>query len=164
MRGVSPPTRDAKMSAVLYFAYGSNLDEAQMRERCPGALRDLRATLPGHELTFAGFSHRWRGAVASVVRARGRAVAGLLYRIPRAHVMRLDRFEGSPFAYERHTRIVVDERGHRRRAQLYVQPEHDLVRWAPSAEYFATILRAYQRLGFDRRLLLDAIAGGARCE
>jgi cation transport regulator ChaC len=149
------------MNTVLYFAYGSNLDEAQMHARCPGARRDTRATLPGHALAFGGFSHRWGGAVASVVRERGRDVAGLLYAVPREEVALLDRFEGSPYAYERLLRIVVDERGRRRRAQLYVQHEADFVRWTPAPAYFAATHRAYLRLGFDRRSLLHAIAGGS---
>jgi cation transport regulator ChaC len=148
------------MNTVLYFAYGSNLDEAQMRSRCPSARRAARALLPGHALAFGGFSHRWGGAVASVVRARGRDVSGLLYAIAREEVGLLDRFEGSPHAYQRIVRVVVDERGRRRRAQLYVQPEEDLLRWMPAAEYFAVILRAYVRLGFDRRGLAQAITGG----
>ncbi|MFI5246539.1 MAG: gamma-glutamylcyclotransferase family protein, partial [Gemmatimonadales bacterium] len=63
---------EAIMTMVLYFAYGSNLDEAQMRERCPAAERVARATLRGHVLTFGGFSHKWNGAVASVRRAPSR--------------------------------------------------------------------------------------------
>src|SRR5690606_37365343 len=36
--------RDEKMTPVLYFAYGSNLDDAQMRERCADARVLGRAT------------------------------------------------------------------------------------------------------------------------
>ena len=39
------PKRDEKMASVLYFAYGSNLDDAQMRERCVNARVVGRATL-----------------------------------------------------------------------------------------------------------------------
>ena len=46
------------MKTVLYFAYGSNLDEGQMLERCPGAKTMGHATLPNHALTFGGFSHK----------------------------------------------------------------------------------------------------------
>ncbi|WP_228565258.1 gamma-glutamylcyclotransferase family protein [Myxococcus sp. AB036A] len=35
---------------MLSFAYGSNLDRAQMRARCPNATVEARATLPGHTL------------------------------------------------------------------------------------------------------------------
>jgi gamma-glutamylcyclotransferase len=149
-----------KMRGVLYFAYGSNLDEKQMRERCPGARRHARATLPGHALAFGGFSHRWGGAVASVIRKRGHEVEGLLYAIPTPEVALLDRFEGSPYAYQRVTRIVVDERANRRCVQVYMQPEEDFVRWTPAPQYFDVIQRAYLKHGFDRLALVLAIAGG----
>jgi hypothetical protein len=37
-----------------YFAYGSNLDERQMRARCPEAALLCRATLDNHALVFGG--------------------------------------------------------------------------------------------------------------
>jgi len=131
-----------------------------MLERCPSAQRVARATLPGHALTFGGFSHRWGGAVASVMRKRGHDVPGLLYAIPTPEVAQLDRFEGSPFAYQRVTRLVVDERARRRRVQVYMQPEEDFVRWSPAPQYFDVIQRAYLKHGFDRLALVLAIAGG----
>lgn len=150
------------MTTVLVFAYGSNLDEAQMRTRCPTARREARATLRGHTLTFGGFSHRWNGAVASVRRVRGAEVAGLLYELDADALRLLDRFEGHPFAYERVIRYVVDEHGRRRRAQVYQQPEDGFEPWSPGPAYLAVIARAYRRLGFDRRPLADAAFGGER--
>jgi gamma-glutamylcyclotransferase len=150
------------MTTVLYFAYGSNLDEAQMRARCPTARLEARATLPGHTLTFGGFSHRWNGAVASVRRARGAEVAGVLYALDAEALGLLDRYEGYPFAYERVLRIVVDEHGRRRRAQVYQQPEDGFEAWPPNPEYLALIAGAYRRLGFDRGPLADAALGGKR--
>lgn len=138
---------------MLYFAYGSNLDEAQMLNRCPSAVRGPRAVLRGYALTFGGFSHRWGGAVASIVRAREEEVRGLLYAIDADDVARLDRFEGHPWAYERVQRIVLDEAGRRRRVHLYLQPEDGFAPWTPAPGYVAVLRRAYARLGFDRRLL-----------
>ncbi|MDY0002073.1 MAG: gamma-glutamylcyclotransferase family protein [Polyangia bacterium] len=40
------------MKPVLYFAYGSNLDQAQMRRRCPTAAPIGPATLDGWRLAF----------------------------------------------------------------------------------------------------------------
>lgn len=141
---------------VLYFAYGSNLDEAQMRERCPSAERGPRAVLRGYALTFGGFSHRWGGAVASVIRAQGAEVHGLLYAIDAEDIAALDRCEGHPFAYERVERIVVDEESRRRRVHLYLQPEEGFEPWEPAPDYYAVLRRAYARLGFDRRRLAAA--------
>ena len=53
------------MKTTRYFAFGSNLDQEQMRARCPSAKLLGPAVLPGHALAFAGYSHRWGGAVAT---------------------------------------------------------------------------------------------------
>jgi gamma-glutamylcyclotransferase (GGCT)/AIG2-like uncharacterized protein YtfP len=144
------------MRPVLYFAYGSNLDDEQMRARCPSARVVGRATLPGHALTFGGFSHRWGGAVASVLRAKGAAVPGVLYALDPGDVRALDRFEGHPFAYERVVKLVLDEQGRRRRVTTYLQPSEGFEPWAPPQGYFDVLWRAYARLGFDARGLLVA--------
>lgn len=54
----------------LYFAYGSNLDGAQMRRRCPSARLVGAAILDGYRLGFAGQSAALGGGVATVVRDR----------------------------------------------------------------------------------------------
>jgi len=47
------------MKTTLCFAYGSNLDPAQMRRRCPRARPGRRATLYGYRLAFGGHSQAW---------------------------------------------------------------------------------------------------------
>lgn len=145
----SGPQRDEKMNPVLYFAYGSNLDDDQMRARCAGARVVTRAVLPNYALAFGGFSHRWGGAVASVVRAKGARVEGLLYALGDVDLRALDRFEGHPFAYERVVKMVLDAHGRRRRATTYLQPEDGFEAWTPPQGYFNVLWRAYGRLGFD---------------
>ena len=143
------PKRDEKMTPVLYFAYGSNLDDAQMCARCAGARIVGRAVLPNYALVFGGFSHRWGGAVASVVRAKGACVEGLVYELGSVDLRALDRFEGHPFAYERVIRWVRDESGRRRRVMTYLQPEDGFEAWTPPLGYFTVLWHAYSRLGFD---------------
>lgn len=157
--GFGPLRDEKKMRQMIYFAYGSNLDDVQMRTRCASARALGRAVLPNHALTFGGFSHRWNGAVASVVRARGARVEGLLYSLDVADVQTLDRFEGHPFAYERVVREVIDEQSRRRRVATYVQPEDGLEPWSPPRGYFEAIRRAYDRLGFDTAPLVAAAGG-----
>lgn len=144
---------------MLYFAYGSNLDRAQMRSRCPTATVAARATLLGHALVFGGYSRRWGGAVASLQRVRGARVEGLLYRLTPEDLLSLDAFEGHPFAYRRATRLVTDSAGHRRRALLYLQPKEDFEVWPPAARYFRVLWHAYGHLGFNRTALATALGG-----
>ena len=158
------PRRPRGTAAVAtYFAYGSNLDGAQMRARCPSARPLGRTRLPGHALAFGGFSGRWGGAVASVVRARGQAVEGVLYALSAADRRALDGFEGAPGVYERVARVVTAESGARRRAFVYVLREPGPVAAAaPAPRYLAAVLRAYERLRFDPAPLVRAAAGWSR--
>lgn len=148
------------MKQVLYFAYGSNLDRRQMRSRCASARVEACAVLPNHALAFGGFSHRWGGAVATVVPTRGAQVEGLLYRLKPAELRLLDRHEGHPFVYERVSVLVEDERGRRQRAQVYLQPEAGFEPAAPPPGYARVLRRAYRRLGFDTARLAAATEVG----
>lgn len=78
-----------------------------MRRRCPRAVPVAFAELRGYQLAFAGHSASWRGAVATVVPARGWVVPGLVYRLPREELLLLDGYEGHPFVYRRVRRRVV---------------------------------------------------------
>jgi hypothetical protein len=80
----------------LYFAYGSNLDHAQMRHRCPGAVRVARATMSGYRLAFTGYSRTWQGPVATIIPEPGALVEGVLYRLAPGELRVLDRYEGHP--------------------------------------------------------------------
>ena len=77
-----------------YFAYGSNLDPAQMAERCPSATFLGRAVLEGHALAFTRWSTRRRCGVADVVPSPGDRVWGVVYTLSEADGLRLDGFEG----------------------------------------------------------------------
>jgi len=140
------------------FAYGSNLDEAQMRQRCPDSVVLGRAALPNHALVFGGYSARWDSPVASLGRLEGAEVAGLLYRVTDADLARLDACEGVPFAYGRVTKVVVDEHGRKRRAQVYLLAGEVAI-GEPGKRYYGVIRSAYARLGFDDRMLQRAAAG-----
>jgi len=143
------------MKSVLYFAYGSNLDRAQMRVRCPDATPVGRAMLRGYRIAFAGSSVTWDGAaVATLLPARNENTSGVLYALSEASLAKLDACEGHPNVYQRVRVCVADEWARRRFAHTYCLP---LVREAPpAARYLRKIQRAYERLGFGLGPLLAA--------
>lgn len=145
---------------VLYFAYGSNLDVAQLSGRCAGARVVVAAQLQNHALAFGGFSRTWGGPVASVRPSRGVRVEGVLYEMPARELLTLDRYEGHPHAYQRRQRYVVDAQGRRYLAAVYAQPSRDFDPGPPRHGYLALIATAYQRLGFD----LAALSAASRNE
>ena len=79
---------------MLYFAYGSNLDPDQMRERCPGARTVGLAALHDQRVVFPLYSQRWGGGVASVQPVHGGTVWGVLYDLDEQDLAALDGHEG----------------------------------------------------------------------
>lgn len=79
---------------MLYFAYGSNMDWEQMRQRCPSAGFLHRATLPDRQIAFTRKSVSRGCGVADVVRASGRRVWGVVYDIADTEIGKLDECEG----------------------------------------------------------------------
>ncbi len=85
---------------MYYFAYGSNMDQAQMTERCPGAVLVGNAILRGYRLAFTIFSKKRNCGCADIVISSEDQVHGLLYRVTTKEREALDRFEGHPIHYK----------------------------------------------------------------
>lgn len=79
---------------MLYFAYGSNMDWSQMRERCPSARFVGVAKLPNHHLAFTRKSNTRDCGVADAVSEARRDVWGVVFEISELDVGRLDKSEG----------------------------------------------------------------------
>jgi gamma-glutamylcyclotransferase (GGCT)/AIG2-like uncharacterized protein YtfP len=79
---------------VLYFAYGSNMNWQQMRERCSSARFVGIASLPDHKLAFTRKSVKRRCGVADAVREDGKKIWGVVYEIAGLDVGKLDVCEG----------------------------------------------------------------------
>jgi gamma-glutamylcyclotransferase (GGCT)/AIG2-like uncharacterized protein YtfP len=138
-----------------YFAYGSNLDQKQMRQRCPGSKLIGPARLPGYKIAFAGWSRGWGGGVATVVRRKGSVTPGLLYLVPKEDLAKLDRCEGHPRYYQRQVKKIRlgKKRGKAQNAEVYILNE---IGTTPSLRYFGVIWRAYKEHGFPEKPLIAA--------
>jgi gamma-glutamylcyclotransferase len=79
---------------MLYFAYGSNMDWSQMRERCPTAQFVCVAKLKDHHLAFTRESQKRKCGVADVIQEEGRDVWGVVYQIDERDIGHLDLTEG----------------------------------------------------------------------
>jgi hypothetical protein len=127
----------------LYFAYGSNLDGRQMRERCPSSLPLCRARLPHHCLDFTYYSSRWQGGAADVLPRPGELVWGVVYQLGPDELNALDRFE---IGYDRIEVEVMDDRARLHRALSYTVREKGS--FAPSQIYLDKIVRWGERWRF----------------
>ena len=132
---------------TYYFAYGSNLNRADMLVRCPGAKPLTTAELDGWRLTFRG--------VADIEPAVGLIVPGALWRLTGPDLRALDRYEGAPHLYERRT-VAVDTETGPLEAIAYVMTGDDYP-GLPSAWYFERIAQGYRDWGLPRAELASAL-------
>ena len=65
----------------MYFAYGSNLDWAQMKHRCPSAKFVCRAKLPTHRLAFTIKDAERDCGVADVLPDQTKLAWGVVYEL-----------------------------------------------------------------------------------
>lgn len=80
----------------LYAAYGTNMDPAQMLERCPHSPAAGTGWIPGWRLTFGGEDLGWEGALATLVPGTPEdAVFVALYDVSPHDEDELDRWEGA---------------------------------------------------------------------
>jgi len=94
----------------LYFAFGSNLELAQMDRRCPTARLVDRAVVRGYRLGFPRYCPTWYGGVASIEPADGHRVEGAVYDVSDAELGVLDEYEDVEGGdYRRETRQVLAE-------------------------------------------------------
>lgn len=75
------------MQPRFYFAYGSNMNKAQMAARCPGSTRVGKAALPGYRWIIAADGY------ANAVPSMADTVQGVLFTITPADEVALDLYE-----------------------------------------------------------------------
>ena len=149
-----------------YFAYGSNLDQMQMAQRCPNARLIGPAQLADHRICFPRRSPVRGCAVASVEPHAGASVWGVIYQLDLDDLGRLDAREGYDAVnlaannrYDRVEVVVERVRGDSVEAVTYVaipQANPGL----PSADYMRHIIEGATAHSFpdDYVAMLKAIA------
>lgn len=148
-----------EMDEVYCVAYGSNLCEARMKQRCPEAEIFGFSQIPGYRLLF---KQSLTGAYATIEQDANRCVPVLIYRMTPADEARLDRFEGVPTYYRKQffQLPVWGLTGRKKRKTrccvAYIMRESRLL-GEPSQAYFSLLDEGYRRWGFDRELLLTAL-------
>jgi gamma-glutamylcyclotransferase (GGCT)/AIG2-like uncharacterized protein YtfP len=79
---------------VYYFAYGSNLDWEQMKDRCPSVSFMGKALLDNYELAFTRRSSKRECGVADIIESKGAIVWGVVYTLNEDELKILDEYEG----------------------------------------------------------------------
>ena len=119
---------------MKYFAYASNMNQAQMQRWCPASRFRKAVFLEGHRFVYDGFSVTWDGAVGNIVRSEAEGVWGALYEITERDRLTLDAFEGYPRSYEHSEIEVRDREGNVYRAMTYLRTGRALGKPHPDYE------------------------------
>jgi len=93
---------------ALYAAYGSNMDPAQMLQRCPHSPQRGAGWLEGWRLTFGGADIGWDGAMATVVEDPGSRVFVVLWDVSEFDEKELDNWDGVSLGYYRKAKVRVE--------------------------------------------------------
>ena len=99
---------------MFYFAYGSNLDWSQMKNRCPSASFVGKAILNGYRFGFTRHSRSRDCGVMDIVKEDNGQVWGVVYQIDELDLGKLDRSEGyapgrQKNAYQRIECVVYED-------------------------------------------------------
>ena len=143
-----------------HFGYGSNLDLDDWKKWCDDHSRKSSEMqvepgiffLPDYELAFHYESGIRGGGALDVVKLRGHAVAGKLFKVTGDGWGSLDAKEGSPSSYEQKQVEVLSENGELRTAITYVvasgRIEENHV--PPRPNYIEIVKRAYDHYGITK--------------
>ncbi|WP_229247641.1 gamma-glutamylcyclotransferase family protein [Desulfosporosinus shakirovi] len=139
-----------------YFAYGSNLNWAQMKQRCSSPKVLGVARLPGYKVEFYGYSAVWDGAQETVVPELQSEVWGVLYELQVFDWESLDVYEDARLngtgAYFHYPVKVVDMKQETINAIIY---KKDILKEAklPSTEYLDFIVQGGKEQGLPTEYL-----------
>ena len=82
---------------MLYFAYGSNLNNVQMKRRCKDSIFLKKINLKNFKLTF-----RSKYRAADIEKNKNSLVPGGLFEISKSDEKKLDVYEDYPTLYKKH--------------------------------------------------------------
>ena len=140
-----------------YLAYGSNLNVAQMRWRCPDARALGTATIEDYRLLFKGSK---TGSYLTIEAREGAQVPVAVWEVSEEDEKRLDRYEGFPTSYykkELELTFTGIKTGKKRKRKCFVYIMHeDRSIGIPSRSYVETCIEGYRDFGFNLKYLKDA--------
>ena len=135
--------KEMEVDFDYYFAYGSNLNLSQMKDRCKGSEYISNYKLEGYQLVFRG--------VADVVGSPRNLVVGGLFKVNGKDLAELDKYEGCPTLYDRV--YILDEFFG---TIMFYQMQKRKFNF-PTASYFECLVKGYNDCGLPKRKLNEAL-------
>lgn len=140
------------MKYFYYIAYGSNLNIAQMKFRCPCARVVGNSMLKGYSLRFRGSK---TGSYLTVEKDAEGCVPVGVWAVSAKDLQSLDRYEGYPTFY-RKEEIPIKIGEKTANAVIYIINEGRPY-GPPSSLYMNTCLQGYYDFGFNTDYLYEAV-------
>ncbi|MBP5275158.1 MAG: gamma-glutamylcyclotransferase [Abditibacteriota bacterium] len=145
---------------MLYAAYGSNLNEEQMRKRCPDAVYIGKAYVKDYTLVFRKSK---TGSYLSIDKSEGGEAPAVVFWISEEDKKTLDKKEGAGLE-ECYKRLwippdIITKSGKTSREEnvlTYALPE-DRPEGMPEDEYVSRVKTGYMQRGFNSEPLEKAI-------
>ena len=131
---------------MLYFAFGSNLYQKQMKKRCKDSKYIGCHKLKGYKLVFRHMYYG--GGVADVEKKKNSTVLGAIYRISKKDEKKLDVYEDFPHVYiKKYFKIFG------KKVMFYYMPKKSKP-IPPSKRYLNLIIKGYRDCGYRNNYII----------
>ena len=138
----------------LYAAYGSNLNVAAMRERCPNAVIVGTAQLADTALEYRGSAPR---VYLTLTEEKGATTPLGIWAVTESDEEALDNYEIFPELYRkemRHVQLTERETGVVKDTAVFLYTMVDgMPLGTPNADYVAVCRAGFEDFGFDPHIL-----------
>lgn len=149
------------MSQTWYFAYGSNLNKEQVKERINSFKECGPAILEDYKLTFNIYSPARDGGVADILTSKGDKVYGAVYKMSKEKLYKVEE-TGLKSGRYKPEQVEVNYNNQKINATAFVvSDKNDFIE--PSDEYLKTILNGLRDHGYDENIIEEVKKIG-KCE
>ena len=131
---------------MLYFAFGSNLNQKQMKRRCRDSKYIGCYSLKNYKLVFRNYF--LGGGVADVEKKKNSSVLGAIYKISKKDERELDIYEDFPKTYiKKYFRLLG------KKVMFYYMPKKTK-NVLPSKRYLNLIIQGYKDCGYRNNYIV----------
>ena len=131
---------------MLYFAFGSNLNQKQMKRRCKDSKYIGCYSLKNYKLVFRNYF--LGGGVADIQKDKNSTVLGAIYKISKKDEKELDVYEDYPKTYiKKYFKILG------KKVMFYYMPKKTM-QVAPSKRYLNLIIQGYKDCGYKNNYIV----------
>ena len=148
---IQSPSRKC-MSKVYYFAYGSNLDPSQMKDRVGEWISSERVRAEGYKLVFNVKSGRWGGWAANLKKTDfiDDKSYGVVYGISNQQLIKMTGYEGGidPISIS----VKKENNQEQKNVKAYIWPKEEPSHEPPEA-YKKAIITGLKQHGYDQEII-----------